>query len=309
MKELKLDFTPKFSSRMEFYSRKGISGTFAASGGSTGMFQGEKRQNQYKGKGLIFDGFREYTTSDDARMIDWNASLRANKKLVRKFSEEKNKNIVFFFDVSSSMSYSSHKKLKNEYAAELIASLAYSYLHTGDSVGLVMFTDHLVLRRDFSVGETFWFTLCRDMSNPAYYEGPFNFSRALTEIMSFLKGEAVIFLVSDLIGLEKEEEWRKPFEILMARFELITLMIRDPFDNFIPKGMGSVILQNPFGGEKWLVDMEAVRGDYNKRNSDFIKTTKDFVEKLGGDFLMLTTDKDFQQPVMNFLIWREQVWR
>ncbi len=309
MKELKLDFTPRFSKRMEFYSKKGISGTFMATGGQVGMAAGEKRQLFFKGKGLIFDGYREYTPFDDAKMIDWNASLRANKKLVKKFSEEKNKNIVFFFDVSSSMSYSSHTKLKNEYAAELIASLSYSYLNTGDSIGLVMFTDHLVTRRKFSVGEVQWLNICKDLSNAEYYDGDFDFDKSIKELMSFVKTEAVIILVSDLIGIRKNQDWKKTFEILAVKFELITLMIRDPFDNYIPKGMGPVILEGPNKEGRGIVDLEAIRDEYNKDNSEFITEFKDFVEKMGGDFIMLTTDKDFKEPVRNFMTWREEVWR
>ena len=273
------------------------------------MFSGEKRQMYYKGKGLIFDGYREYTPQDDAKMIDWKASLRANKKLVRKFSEEKNKNIVFFFDVSSSMSYSSHFKLKNEYAAELIGSLAYSFLQTGDSVGLVMFTDRLVHRREVSVGDPQWIYICEDLKDPAKYEGPFNFTSAAKELLGYLKMDAVVIIVSDLINIEREPEWQKIYEIMAARYELLTFVIRDPFDNYIPRGFGNVVLESPFGTGKSIVNLDAIRDFYNEYNAKFLDNFKRFSEHLGADFIMLTTDKDFTRPILNFLRWREETWR
>ena len=164
MKELKIDFTPRFNKSMNFYSRKGITGTFLAAGGIHGEAAGSKKHLFYQGKGLEFDGYREYTYQDDAKTIDWKATLRANKKLVKLFTEEKNKNIIFLFDVSSSMCYGSQEKLKVEFAAEVISSLAYSYQITGDSVGLMMFSDSLRHTRKPSIGQPQWIFIQRDLN-------------------------------------------------------------------------------------------------------------------------------------------------
>ena len=309
MKDIKLDLTPRFNRRMSFFSKKGISGTFMAMGGLTAMFRGEKKQQFFKGKGMIFDGFREYSPQDDARMIDWKASLKANKKLVRKFTEEKNKNIVFLFDVSSSMSYSSHLKLKNEFAAELIASLTYSFLFTGDSIGLVMFSDHIKWTRAVSAGQSQWNYMCQDLENPEHYGGKFSFSQVANEIMGFLNMDAVIILVTDMIGLENDNEWHKMYKIMATKFELVTLLVRDPFDNFIPTGLGNLALESPFSARLSVVDTERVRTYYNGENTKFISGLKSFSDKLGADFLMLSTEKDFFAPVMDFLNWREMSWR
>jgi uncharacterized protein (DUF58 family) len=309
MKELKLDFSPKFSRRMSFFSKKAISGTFSSTGGQFGMAAGEKRQQFYRGKGLTFDGFREYTPNDDARMIDWKATLRANKKLVRKFSEEQNKNIVFFFDVSETMCYSSHTKLKVEYAAELISSMAFSYLQTGDSVGLVMFSDGLKWRRNLSVGEGQWVNICQDMLRLENYGGQFEFTKSAEELIGYLGTQAVIVIVSDLIGLENDSDWYSVFEIMAAQFEIIMLVIRDPLDNYIPKGLGNVYLNSPYENAKAIVDLNDIRGNYNEYNIRMMDSLKEFAEKLGADFQMLETDKDFVKPMLNFLRWREETWR
>jgi uncharacterized protein (DUF58 family) len=309
MKELKLDFKPRFNKMMGIYSRKGITGTFLASGGSHGEMAGSKAHQYYHGKGLEFDGYREYTPQDDAKMIDWKATLRANKKLVRLFNEEKNKNIIFLFDVSSSMCFGSHNKLKVEYAAELIGSLAFSYQATGDSVGLIMFSDGLQHRRKPSVGEPQWVYMCEDMRNPAFYEGNFNMSKSLKEFMGFFPGEAVIFLVTDFIGVEKDEEWEKYYEVMCAKFEVLTLVIRDPYDNNLPKGLGEVAFGNPFKKDSVSLDVDHMRDKYNEYNAKALTNLKEFCESHQSDFIMLETDKDFVKPVLNFLIRREMIWK
>src|SRR6056297_3170557 len=78
----------------------------------------------FKGHGMEFAGFREYTYGDDASQIDWKASLRSKSTLVREFEDYKNFNVFFLFDVGNSMFFSSHKTLKCEFAAEVIYVLA-----------------------------------------------------------------------------------------------------------------------------------------------------------------------------------------
>ena len=309
MKELNVDFSPKFKRKMGFYSRKGITGTFLAAGGFHGEAVGAQRHMYYQGKGLEFDGYREYTYQDDAKMIDWKATLRANKKLVKLFNEEKNKNIVFLVDASSSMCYGSKNKTKAEFTAELVASLAYSYQMTGDSIGLIMFSDGVKCLRKTSVGEPQWVAMCRELSNPKNYEGKFGFSRICKEIFSLIQGEAVVFLFTDFIGIDDDPGWEKYFEIMSTKYELIVVMVRDIYDNTLPSGIGEVAISNPFNNETISVDTDKIRVAYNERNARFILSMKQFCEMHASDFLMLTTDNDFVKPMMNFLIRREVIWR
>lgn len=50
----------------------------------------------FLGRGLEFEKFREYTSSDDSRIIDWKATKRANKLLIKQFVEERSLDVFFF---------------------------------------------------------------------------------------------------------------------------------------------------------------------------------------------------------------------
>src|SRR3989344_2496505 len=82
----------------------------------------------FKGKGLEF------------------ASRRANQLLVKQFVEERNLEVFFLIDTSASMVFGSTEKLKNEYVAELVASLAYVILESGDSVGFALFNEKIIAK-------------------------------------------------------------------------------------------------------------------------------------------------------------------
>ena len=51
-------------------------------------FAGEYRSG-FRGQGLDFDDFREYTPGDDPRFIDWKVTARTGTPYVRKFHEER----------------------------------------------------------------------------------------------------------------------------------------------------------------------------------------------------------------------------
>ena len=48
----------------------------------------------FRGKGLEFDGYRAYTSSDDAGLIDWKATIRSKQTLVKQFQEERRPAVV-----------------------------------------------------------------------------------------------------------------------------------------------------------------------------------------------------------------------
>ena len=67
---------------------------------------GDSRSAQ-KGSGFEFNQIREYQVGDDVRFIDWRASARSNKLLVKEYIEERNRTIMILLDVSQSTSFTS----------------------------------------------------------------------------------------------------------------------------------------------------------------------------------------------------------
>ena len=64
---------------------------------STNILDGEFR-SIYKGRSLDFDELREYVTGDSIRDVDWIASSRIGKLLVRRYVAEMRHNVLFVLD-------------------------------------------------------------------------------------------------------------------------------------------------------------------------------------------------------------------
>lgn len=67
----------------------------------SGSLVGDTRSAQ-KGVGFEFDQLREYQQGDDVRCIDWRASARMNKLLIKQYIEERRRTILVAVDVSYS---------------------------------------------------------------------------------------------------------------------------------------------------------------------------------------------------------------
>ena len=253
----------------------------------------------FKGQGLEFAGYRSYTYGDDASKIDWGASLRAHETLVRELEEYHNFNVFFLVDVSNSMLFSSTGKLKAEYAAELAYSLCYAMMQSGDAIGLGLFTDHLVTKIPPSLGKGVYYRIVKELVNASNYGGNFDLTKALLYVSSFLQERSVIFIISDFIGLK--EGWHRYLNILVGKYDIIGLMVRDPRDIEMPKTGGQYLIEDPYSGERVYIDAHQYSKAYaaeTKREEDYIRSSFEKV-KLG--FVNLRTDQDFQEPIMKYL--------
>lgn len=252
----------------------------------------------FKGRGMEFSGYRQYSFGDDASLIDWKASLRAKDVLVKEYEEEKNLNVFFLVDVSNSMLFSSTDKLKAEYAAEMVASMSLAILRAGDAVGLGMFTDKLVVKIYPNIGRTIHYRLIKEIVNPNNYGGDFDFVKASRFLMSFLQSKALIIIVSDFLGLK--DDWRRYLKVLSQKYDLIGMMVRDPRDRELPKGTGQYILEDPYSNEKLYVDVNQYADKYKAYVEKEEEEIRKEFKKIRGGFLLLQTDKDFLEPVMTF---------
>jgi uncharacterized protein (DUF58 family) len=263
----------------------------------------------YKGKGLEFEDYRVYTPEDDASRIDWKASIRANELLIKLFKEERNLNVYILLDTSSYMIFGSTEKLKLEYAAEFVASLAYFILEANDKVGLVMFNDKIVKMIPPASGKKQFYVILKSLTNPQFYGGDRNLENAIDFVLKISKERGLMIIVSDFIGFKKE--WERMLRLASIKFDVIGVMIRDPRDEIMPEeDVGQVVLQHPVLNETLLIDPKKIKDGYkNYVQKDEENLMKLFLQSKI-DFVKLSTDKSFMKPLIELFIKRRKLaWR
>ncbi|MGP6429599.1 DUF58 domain-containing protein [Pseudomonas sp. CH235] len=97
--------------------------------------------SRLRGRGLNFDELRRYQPGDDLRHLDWRASLRTGKPVVRTFTEERDRPALILVDQRMSMFFGSQRSFKSVVAAELGVLAAWIVFNAGDRVGGLVFND------------------------------------------------------------------------------------------------------------------------------------------------------------------------
>ncbi len=296
LKEFKADLIPKGTGKLDIYTKRKVLNEVLAG----------EWISQLKRRGIEFAGYRAYTVNDDAKLIDWKASLRANKLLVKELEIERAHNIFFLVDVSDSMLFASTKKLKCEYAAEVISSIAFAILRGGDNVGMALFSDRLVEKIYPQVGRRQYYRIVKSLSEPSLYGGNFDFEKAIKYAISFLHMRATIVLVSDFIGLKPN--WKDYIEFLAQRYNVVAIMIRDPRDEEIPESIGQMVIEDVYTKEKMYIDTKEYAKKYNKEAKEEKQKIELVFENLNVPFLELRTDEDFFDKTIMFFRKGEHKW-
>jgi uncharacterized protein (DUF58 family) len=261
----------------------------------------------FKGQGLEFANYRNYIQgNDDASRIDWKASKRVSNLVVKEYVEERNMEVIFLIDVSKKMLTSSVKKLKAEYIAELVASFSYSMLKSGDSVGLMLFSDKIIKYSPPQSGLQQFYSLTEKLSNTNNYGGYCDIDKAMNFIFKKGNENALVILISDFIYPFSNE---KNFKLAARKFDLITILIRDPRDLTLPEGEGEIVVEDPHSGETLLINPKMIKKEYASIVNSDINKVKNLMKKIGADFLHLQTDKEFIKPLITFFKSREARWR
>lgn len=260
----------------------------------------------FKGKGLEFEDFRTYNSEeDDVSRIDWKASTRANKILIRQFKEERDLDIIILLDVSASMVFGSTNKLKCEFAAELAGALSYVIIETGDKPGLFMFSDKIVKKIPPASSRDQYYMMLKAMIDPKYYGGRgCDLEAAISFIMTYTSRRGVLVVISDFFGLKKG--WGDALKIASAKFDVICMMIRDVRDEVIPKGVGKIFLADPFSSKEILVDPDLLYKEYEEFAKKQIEHIKHICIVNNADFLELKVGDDFVKPILTLLKRRER---
>lgn len=252
------------------------------------------------GKGLEFDSFRNFTPNDDASLIDWKASAKANTLFVRKYVEERESRVMILLDVSESMVFGSTEKLKCEYSAELIAALTHLLLNTGEKCGFAFFNDHLFDVNLPMFDMKIFKILMNYISSPANYGGSQDISKSLKEFIDMLNPEiSMVIIISDFNRVKEGD--RQLFRELGSAVETICLVVKDPLDVTLPDINKEVLIQDPETGEKFLLNPSIARVSYEKNTRKHFELVSSIFEESNIDSLELSTERSFSLDLANFL--------
>ena len=180
---------------------------------------GLKTSRQF-GEGTEMERLREYSPDDDFRRIDWNATARQRKPIVREFETERSQDIVIMLDTgrlmaspillettapSTTGSTSQNAMLKLDYAINTTLMTAYVSTLKGDKVGLIAFADTVHQYLAPKPGKKQFLTMLETIyALPVHTVEP-DFETAFKYLASKQRKRALIILFTDILNKDSAE--------------------------------------------------------------------------------------------------------
>ena len=177
-----------------------------ASRKSSNLFDGSYK-SVYQGNGLDFENLREYIPGDNIRDIDWKASSRSGKMLVKRYVAERKHNIMLVFDTGKKMTAHTKKlEIKKNLALNIGGIFGYLAAKNGDNVGAIYnrngYIQYYQLRTGMHNIERI--LTVYDKENFEGYES--DLEKSLEYIVKNIRRRMVVFIISDAVGIRDVSE-------------------------------------------------------------------------------------------------------
>ncbi len=245
-----------------------------------------------KGAGLEFDQIREYQLGDDVRFIDWSASARSNKILVKQYIEERNRTVILLVDQSASTLYGSTDNLKSQVIADVAAVLALVADYGKDHVGALLFSDEVKKVIPAQRGRKHIHMVMEDifLSEPS---GKTSLNTALKRLLATHRQASIVFIISDFF----DTEYEKLLKVVARHHDVVAVRCTDPREHSTEM-RGFITVQDTETQEYAEVAL------HDKKLNLFLKTeqvkTADLLKRCGVDLLDVPVDQPFIGEVVRF---------
>ena len=156
----------------------------------------------YKGRSMNFDELREYVPGDDIKDIDWKATSRSQKVLVRQYIAEKRHNIMLVMDANRRMlAETKAGEEKGEVALMAGGTLGYMVTDNGDYVSGLYYHNDKMERSPFKTGFLNLEFLLEGYAKCLTPDNKSDLNGILSYIMHNIKRRMIIVMVTDTEGI------------------------------------------------------------------------------------------------------------
>ncbi len=189
---------------------------------------GTMRQTRRHGQGTEFAELREYSIGDDTRLIDWKATARRSRPLVRVLEPEKEQTLIILLDRGRLMTAQVQGLKRFDWGLNSALSLALAGLHRGDRVGVGVFDRQIITWIPPERGQHQLSKLLERLTpiQPVLLEP--DYMGAVSRIVKQQTRRALVVLLTDIVDVTASAELLSAMEHLSPRYLPFCVTLRDP---------------------------------------------------------------------------------
>ena len=189
---------------------------------------GALRQSKKRGIGTEFSELREYNTGDDPRSIDWKATARRNRPLIRVLEPEQEQTVIILLDRGRLMTANIQGYKRFDFGLNATLALALTAIQRGDRVGVGVFDRYLTTWIPPQQGQNHFSRILDRVSRiqPELLEP--DYLGAVTTILKQQSRRALVVIITDIIDDIASAELLTALGRLTPRYLPFCVTLRDP---------------------------------------------------------------------------------
>jgi len=186
------------------------------------------RSSAGRGGGTEFDQLRDYTVDDEFRRIDWAATARVGRPIVRAYRAERNQHVVVLFDNGRVMAGRVAGAPRAELAMDAALLVTTVATRLGDRCGLVAFdrTVRRVLAPSHASGQLGRVTEALYDLEPVLAES--DYRGAFHEVAARFRRRSLLVLLTDLVEQAVGEALLPALPVLTRAHVVLVGAVQDP---------------------------------------------------------------------------------
>ncbi|MGB8860826.1 MAG: DUF58 domain-containing protein [Ilumatobacteraceae bacterium] len=186
------------------------------------------RSIRTSGGGTEFDQLRDYRPDDEFRRIDWPATVRLQRPIVKQYRAERNQNVVLLLDNGRVMAGTVGGVPRVEHAMDAVLGVVQAATKLGDRVGMLAFDRQVrsILvptngKSQLGRAAEAMFMLEPDYSESAY-QVAFNYATAR------FRRRSLFIVLTDLVEAAVEQALLPALPIITRRHLVVVAAVQDP---------------------------------------------------------------------------------
>ena len=262
---------------------------------SQNIFAGQYH-SAFKGRGMAFAEVREYQFGDDVRDIDWNVTARFRKPYVKVFEEERELTVMLLIDVSGSLDFGTHNRMKSVMATEIAATIAFSAMQNNDKIGVVFFSDRVEKYIPPKKGRKHILYIIREMLDFHPESTRTDIGEAIAYFTRMMKRRTTAFVISDFYD---NRDFLKQLQIANNKHDVMAVQVYDRWAKQLPD-VGLMKVQDAETGSELYIDTSSkkVRAAHARYWQEREETLRQTFSQANVDWMSVATDEDFVKAMM-----------
>jgi uncharacterized protein (DUF58 family) len=251
-----------------------------------------------RGFSTEFAHHRQYSPGDAIRDLDWRLYGRTDRYYTKLYEAETNFDCYLLLDSSASMTYSSAKVSKLEYAKYFAASLAYMVLKQRDSVGLSVFDSKV--RAHFPPRSSMGIILEIDRLLQQSHATPkSSIAQQLYDTALMIKRRSMVVLISDLFA-DADDILQGLDHLRFAGHNVVVFHTLDPYEiNFPFKGTWR--FEGLEEEEPLVTQPDRIRSDYLSSFNSYLETLRSGCIGSNVDYTLVDTSRPLDAVLGEFM--------